>query len=116
LKSIENSYLTMLRWSLAHRGVIMLICLATFLSTFGYITWSAVTGSRPMDQAELQSSFTLPEGTGRWRRRALMASDMATRISSLPEVSFVQSYTHGPTHHRASVHRPGARAQRKLSP
>src|ERR1700740_953013 len=35
LHAVEEIYLKMLRWSLAHRGVILLICLATFLSTFG---------------------------------------------------------------------------------
>ncbi len=32
---IEQSYLKLLQWSLAHRWVIILICVATFLSTFG---------------------------------------------------------------------------------
>ena len=44
-----------------------------------------------------------------------MASDMATRISSLPEVSFVQSYTHGPTHHAHLFIGLVPRGQRKLS-
>jgi hypothetical protein len=35
LHRVEILYLNMLRWSLDHRGVIMLICLVTFLSTFG---------------------------------------------------------------------------------
>src|SRR5690349_15097805 len=36
LHAIEGIYLKMLRWSLAHRAVIVLICLGTFLSTFGF--------------------------------------------------------------------------------
>ena len=114
LKSIENSYLTMLRWSLAHRGVIMLICLATFLSTFGLYHLVGRDWIPADDQAELQSSFTLPEGTA-LAKTSLMASDMATRISSLPEVSFVQSYTHGPTHHAHLFIGLVPRSQRKLS-
>ena len=114
LKSIENSYLTMLRWSLAHRGVIMLICLATFLSTFGLYHLVGRDWIPADDQAELQSSFTLPEGTA-LAKTSLMASDMATRISSLPEVSFVQSYTHGPTHHAHLFIGLVPRGQRKLS-
>src|SRR5713226_3112442 len=35
LHTIEQVYLRMLRWSLAHRRVIILICAVTFLSTFG---------------------------------------------------------------------------------
>src|SRR6266568_406701 len=34
LLAVEELYLKMLRWSLAHRAVIVLICVATFLSTF----------------------------------------------------------------------------------
>src|SRR5881628_206277 len=33
--AMEGTYLKMLRWSLAHRGIIILICTVTFLSTFG---------------------------------------------------------------------------------
>ncbi len=37
LHRVETWYLQMLRWSLAHRGVIVMICVATFLSTFGLV-------------------------------------------------------------------------------
>src|SRR5213592_2292322 len=36
LHSVEVLYLRMLHWSLAHRRAIILICLITFLSTFGF--------------------------------------------------------------------------------
>src|SRR5438270_887437 len=35
IHATEQIYLKMLRWSLAHRGVIVVICVVTFLSTFG---------------------------------------------------------------------------------
>src|SRR5499433_3564026 len=35
LHRIDEWYMAMLRWSLVHRGAIMLICAVTFLSTFG---------------------------------------------------------------------------------
>src|SRR5215831_18875178 len=95
LKSIEDNYLKMLRWSLAHRGVIMLICLGTFLSTFALYRLVGRDWIPADDQAELQSSFTLPEGTALAKTSA-MAADMATKIVSMPEVAFVQAYTHGP--------------------
>jgi HAE1 family hydrophobic/amphiphilic exporter-1 len=98
LKSIEDNYLKMLRWSLVHRSVIMLICLATFLSTFGLYHLVGRDWIPADDQAELQSSFTLPEGTALAKTSA-MAGDMAAKIVALPEVPFVQAYTHGPTHH-----------------
>src|SRR5689334_23790080 len=35
LHKVDNWYIGALKWSLAHRGAIILICVATFLSTFG---------------------------------------------------------------------------------
>jgi HAE1 family hydrophobic/amphiphilic exporter-1 len=98
LHSIEQIYLRMLRWSLAHRGVIILICVVTFLSTFGLYQLVGRDWIPADDQAELLSSFTLPEGTS-LEKTTLTARDMAARIVALPEVAFVQSFTHGPTNH-----------------
>jgi HAE1 family hydrophobic/amphiphilic exporter-1 len=114
LKSIEDNYLTMLRWSLAHRGVIMLICLAAFLSTFGLYHLVGRDWIPADDQAELQSSFTLPEGTALAKTSA-MAADMSEKIIALPEVSFVQAYTHGPTHHAHLFIGLVPRSERKAS-
>ena len=96
--AIEDGYLKILRWSLVHRGAIVLICVVTFLSTFGLYYLVGRDWIPADDQAELQSSFTLPEGTS-LQKTTEMASDIAHKISALPEVSFVQSYTHGPTNH-----------------
>ncbi len=98
LHSIEQIYLRMLRWSLAHRRVIILICVVTFLSTFGLYQLVGRDWIPADDQAELLSSFTLPEGTS-LEKTTLTARDMAARIVALPEVAFVQSFTHGPTNH-----------------
>jgi HAE1 family hydrophobic/amphiphilic exporter-1 len=114
LLKMEDSYLRMLRWSLDHRGTILLICLATFLSTFGLYRLVGRDWIPADDQSELQSSFTLPEGTA-LARTAQMASDMATRISAMPEISFVQAYTHGPTHHAHLFIGLVPRSERKLS-
>jgi HAE1 family hydrophobic/amphiphilic exporter-1 len=95
---IEQVYLALLRWSLAHRGIIVLICVAVFLSTFGLYQLVGRDWIPADDQAELISSFTLPEGTA-LEKTTRMASDMAGRIVALPEVGFVQSFTHGPTNH-----------------
>ena len=103
---IEDSYLKMLRWSLDHRGVIMLICVVTFLSTFGLYHLVGRDWIPADDQSELQSSFTLPEGTALAKTSA-MAADMSAKIVALPEVSFVQAYTHGPTQSCASLYRTG---------
>jgi HAE1 family hydrophobic/amphiphilic exporter-1 len=98
LHKIDEWYLAMLRWSLAHRGVILLICVVTFLSTFGLYRLVGRDWIPSDDQSELISSFTLPEGTS-LEKTSLFASEMAKRVAALPEVSVVQSYTHGPTNH-----------------
>jgi HAE1 family hydrophobic/amphiphilic exporter-1 len=98
LHAIESLYLRMLRWSLAHRAAIIAICVLTFLSTFGLYRLVGRDWIPADDQSELQSSFTLPEGTS-LAKTTQMASDMAEHISTLPEVAFVQTYTHGLPNH-----------------
>ena len=98
LHRVETWYLQMLQWSLAHRGVIVVICVATFLSTFGLYHLVGRDWIPTDDQSELQSSFTLPEGTS-LAKTTQTATEMAHRIAAMPEVSFVQTYTHGPTNH-----------------
>src|SRR5579864_4805046 len=98
LHTIEQSYLRLLQWSLAHRWVIILICLGTFLSTFGLYHLVGRDWIPSDDQSELISSFTLPEGTA-LSKTTDRASEIAERVVALPEVAFVQSLTHGPTNH-----------------
>src|SRR5690242_17811839 len=98
LHNIEELYMRTLRWSLAHRGVIVLISVATFLSTFGLYQLVGRDWIPADDQSELQSSFTLPEGTS-LAKTTQLASDIAKRVVALPEVALVQSFTHGPTNH-----------------
>src|SRR4029077_7241617 len=98
LHALELMYLRMLRWSLAHRRVILLICVATFLSTFGLYHLGGRDWIPADDQSELNSSYTLPEGTS-LEKTTKLAQEMAERIIALPEVALVQSFTHGPTNH-----------------
>src|SRR5256885_209365 len=98
LHSVEVIYLRMLRWSLAHRRVIMLICVATFLSTFGFYRLVGRDWIPADDQSELISSYTLPEGTS-LEKTTRLAQEIAERVIALPEVALVQSFTHGPTNH-----------------
>jgi len=98
LHRVDECYLAMLRWSLAHRPVIILICVVTFLSTFGLYRLVGRDWIPSDDQSELISSFTLPEGTS-LDKTSDFAKVMAARVAALPEVSFVQSFTHGPTNH-----------------
>jgi HAE1 family hydrophobic/amphiphilic exporter-1 len=98
LHSVEVRYLRMLDWSLSHRRVIILICVATFLSTFGFYHLVGRDWIPADDQSELISSYTLPEGTS-LDKTTKLAQEMAERIIALPEVALVESLTHGPTNH-----------------
>jgi HAE1 family hydrophobic/amphiphilic exporter-1 len=98
LHAIEELYLRMLRWSLAHRRVIVAICAVTFVSTFGFYRLVGRDWIPADDQSELQSSFTLPEGTA-LAKTTQLASDIARQVIALPEIVFVQALTHGPTNH-----------------
>ena len=98
LHAVEENYLKMLRWSLAHRRVIVLICVATFLSTFGFYHLVGRDWIPADDQSELNSSYTLPEGTS-LEKTTKLAEEISERVVALPEVALVQSFTHGPTNH-----------------
>ncbi len=95
---IEEFYLMLLRWSLAHRRIILIIYVLVFASTFGLYHLVGRDWIPADDQAELQSSFTLPEGTS-LEKTTQMAQDMAKKVEALPEVAFVEALTHGPTNH-----------------
>jgi len=70
----------------------------TFASTFGLYHLVGRDWIPADDQAELMSSFTLPEGTS-LEKTTQMAREMAAKVEALPEVSFVEALTHGPTNH-----------------
>jgi len=114
LHRVETWYLQMLQWSLAHRGMIVMICIVTFLSTFGLYHLVGRDWIPTDDQSELQSSFTLPEGTS-LAKTTQIATDMGQRISAMPEVAFVQTYTHGPTNHAHLFIGLVPRGQRKFT-
>ena len=98
LHSVEAFYLKSLQWSLAHRRTILLICVLTFLSTFGFYRLVGRDWIPADDQSELISSYTLPEGTS-LEKTTQLASEISERVVALPEVALVQSFTHGPTNH-----------------
>jgi hydrophobic/amphiphilic exporter-1 (mainly G- bacteria), HAE1 family len=112
--AIENFYLKSLKWSLAHRGIIILICVVSFLSTFGFYRLVGRDWIPADDQSELLSSFTLPEGTS-LPKTSETAADICRRVAALPEVTFVQSFTHGPTNHAHLFIGLVPRRERKLS-
>src|SRR5881392_2168155 len=95
---LEEFYLRLLKWSLAHRRAILIIYALTFLSTFGFYHLVGRDWIPADDQSELISSYSLPEGTS-LDKTTKLAQEMAERIVALPEVALVQSFTHGPTNH-----------------
>ena len=98
LHSVEQLYLKLLRWSLAHRRAIIVVCVFTFLSTFAFYHLVGRDWIPADDQSELISSYTLPEGTS-LEKTTNLAKEIAGRVEALPEVALVQSFTHGPTNH-----------------
>src|SRR5207302_7552801 len=60
---IENLYLRSLEWALAHRAMILMICLVTFVSSFFFYRRVGRDFIPADDQSELQSSLDLPEGS-----------------------------------------------------
>jgi HAE1 family hydrophobic/amphiphilic exporter-1 len=98
LHAIEEGYMKLLRWSLGHRRAIVLICAGTFLSTFGLYRLVGRDWIPADDQSELQSSYTLPEGSS-LEKTMQFATEVSQRIIGLPEVAFVQPFTHGTTNH-----------------
>jgi HAE1 family hydrophobic/amphiphilic exporter-1 len=114
LRYVEVSYMKMLRWSLAHRRTIIVICVLTFLSTFGFYRLVGRDWIPADDQSELISSFTLPEGTS-LAKTTQVAQSIAESVAALPEVALVQSFTHGPTNHAHLFVVLLPRAERKRS-
>src|SRR6267143_404961 len=90
-----RKYVNSFGWTMA---MAILVCVVTFLSTFGLYQLVGRDWIPADDQAELLSSFTLPEGTS-LEKTTITAREMAAQIVALPEVIFVQSFTHGPTNH-----------------
>ena len=98
LHSVDAVYLKTLRWALAHRGTILVICMLAFASTFGFYHLVGRDWIPADDQNELISSYTLPEGTS-LEKTTKLATEMSERVLALPEVALVESFTHGPTNH-----------------
>src|SRR5437870_4389144 len=112
LHVIESFYLRSLEWALAHRVMVLMICLVTFASSFFFYRRVGRDFIPADDQSELQSSLDLPEGSSLERTMATV-TEMAHRIEALPEVEFVQPYTHGTTNHAHLYIRLVDRSQRK---
>jgi len=98
IRWIESHYLRALAWSLDHRRAVLVICLLTLASTFVFYPLVGRDWIPADDQSELNGSIDLPEGTSLDITIATL-TDMTKRIEALPEVEFVQPYTHGRSYH-----------------
>jgi HAE1 family hydrophobic/amphiphilic exporter-1 len=90
---IDRHYGNLLEWSLNHRGIVVLVLLATFALTFPL---NAVVGRDwipPDDQSELTLLMDLPVGTS-IDGTSKVANEVANRIAKLPGVEFVNPFIH----------------------
>jgi HAE1 family hydrophobic/amphiphilic exporter-1 len=84
----ERLYMPLLAWSLRHRWVIMLVCAATFGSTF-FINQHIGRDWMPQeDQSELGLYVELPEGSS-LEATERTTKEMAHRIEKVPGVKLV---------------------------
>jgi HAE1 family hydrophobic/amphiphilic exporter-1 len=97
-RRLDAAYLWSLNWALNHRPSVLLICVLTLASTFGLYHLVGRDWIPADDQSELNGSMDLPQGTALPVTTATL-NDMASAIEKLPEVEFVQSYTHSTSNH-----------------
>jgi len=95
---LEARYLRALNWSLDHRLVLSSTCLLVFLSSIPLHNLVGRDWVPFDDQNELNTGVDFPEGQSLDRTIAAF-TEMAKRISTIPEVVFVEAYTQGLTYH-----------------
>ena len=95
---LDTAYLRSLTWALDHRLWIILICVITLASTFGLYRMVGRDWIPADDQSELNGSVDLPQGTA-LPVTITALNDMARDMQKLPEVEFVQTYTHSTSNH-----------------
>lgn len=95
---LDRAYLRSLTWALDHRLSIVFICVIVLSSTFGLYRLVGRDWIPTDDQSELNGSIDLPQGTALSVTTALL-NEMAAKIEKLPEVAFVQAYTHSTSNH-----------------
>ncbi len=84
-KPIERAYMAMLRWSMAHRWAIVLLCVATTASIVPLFMAIGKNFAPDEDRAKLQVNVRAPEGTSLAATTTIMQR-LATELDKLPEV------------------------------
>ncbi|MBI3484817.1 MAG: efflux RND transporter permease subunit, partial [Acidobacteria bacterium] len=112
--AIESFYQRTLVWALDHRLAILVICLATFASTWALYPLVGRDWIPPDDQSELMANMSMPEGTA-LDRTITSVTEMVHKIEKIPEVEFVQAATWGSTSRARLYIRLVDSSQRKKS-
>src|SRR5688572_3581342 len=86
-RPIDASYTKILRWSLAHRGLIAGIAVLVLLSSVPLFMLVNKNFLPDDDQSEFEVSVRAPEGTS-LEATEIIANRIATRVRQLPEVAF----------------------------
>src|SRR5438094_782731 len=100
---IDRRYGRLLEWSLDHRGVVILMALATFALTFPLNALVGRDWIPPDDQSELSILLNLPEGTS-IEGTAKVASQIADRVTQLNGVEFANPYIHEGTSSHSHIY------------
>jgi len=87
-------YLRMLDWSLRHRWVIMVVCAATFASTFVVNRYIGRDWMPQDDQSELSAGLEMPEGTSLAGTEKI-TMEIARKLEKIPGVIAVIPQTQG---------------------
>ena len=95
---LERTYLRALTWSLDHRLAMVAVCVLVFLSSIPLHNLVGRDWVPFDDQNELNTGVDFPEGQSLDRTIAAF-TEMAKRVSTIPEVVFVEAYTQGLTYH-----------------
>ncbi len=82
---IERTYLTLLKWAMSHRWVIVVIMALVFLSTFPLAKVANKNFLPNDDESQFQINVRAPEGASLDTTRQILES-MASRVNGIPEV------------------------------
>jgi len=90
---INGLYGGLLKWSLSHRAILVLIALGTFALTYPLNQLVGRDWIPPDDQSELTVLLNMPEGTS-IEGTSKIALAVADKISKLKQVEFVNPFIH----------------------
>ena len=84
---LDRAYARMLRWSMAHRGIVAAGTLVVLLSSIPLFQFTAVTFTPQDDTSQFDITMRAPEGTS-LAATDVLANRVAAAVRKLPEVDF----------------------------